>query len=81
MNMNQYIDVEFCTISPTIPVTFCSSHAVTSSVIYYSTDAQRKLNLFVLYCKKVYINEEKTRENILLKYITPSDDVICACVL
>ena len=29
----------------------CSLHAVTSSVIYYSTHARKKCNLFVLYNK------------------------------
>ena len=28
-----------------------------------------------------YVNGEKTCDNSLLKYITPSDDVICACIL
>ena len=52
---------------------------MTSSVIYYSTDKNKKWNLFVLH--KKLENKAKTRENILVKYITSSDDVICACAL
>ena len=56
-------------------VTFCSSHTMTSSVIYYSTEAQKN-EMYLFYI----ISKAKTRKNILLKRITPLDDVICACV-
>ena len=43
-------------------VTFCSSHAMASSVIDYSTEAQKKRNLFVLYYNKSGKNHAKTRK-------------------
>ena len=56
----------------------CSSHAVTSSVIYYSTHTRKKCNLFVLYNKnsKVYLKIFGAR-----KKKKKSADVICVCPL
>ena len=53
-------------------VTFCSSHAMASSVIYYSTEAQKnELYLFYIIIKLANIMPDQL----------PSVDVIRACVL
>ena len=65
-------------------VTFCfiARNDVFCDLLQYRST--KKWNLFVLYYKNKRLNklnEATTCENILLKYITLSDKVICACVL
>ena len=58
-------------------MTFCSSHATTSSVIYYNTEAQK-----ITVIKQFKETRQKPRKHVAqVLYITPSDDVSCACVL
>ena len=55
-----------------------------SSVIYYSTKAPKN-EIYLFYTIKslnnIYEITRKKNKNILLKYITPSDDVVYARVL